>query len=170
MTPKRLLTYAIIPALTELDARGIKDSSAARRFVLAIALQESGLNHRRQVVAGGAENGPAASFWQGEKGGGMILTLKHHATGAHAQALCAAYNVDPTPGGVWEAIRYQDIVAAGLARLLVYTLPGSLPANAAAGWDQYVAAWRPGKPHRATWDGHWETADKVVDEWGALHA
>jgi hypothetical protein len=162
MTPQRLLNTAIIPALAELAARGIPDTTAARRFVLAIALQESALAHRRQVVAGGAENGPAASFWQGEKGGGMILTLKHHATGKHAHALCAAYNVEATPGGVWEAIRYQDIVAAGLARLLVYTLPGKLPENAAQGWDQYVEAWRPGKPHRDRWDRNWGIATDVA--------
>lgn len=163
MTPLRLLKTAIVPALAELAARGIPDTFDARRFVLAIALQESGLRHRRQVVAGGAENGPAASFWQGEKGGGMILTLSHDATEKHAHFLCEAYNVQPTAGGVWEAIRYQDIVAAGLSRLLVYTLPSKLPQTTASGWNQYLAAWRPGKPHEHTWADNWNRATDAVD-------
>lgn len=162
MTPQRLLQTAIIPALAELAARGIPDSPAARRFLLTIALQESGLRHRRQVVAGGAENGPAASFWQFEKGGGCTGALRHPAVKGHAAALCEAYNVEPTPGGVWEAMRYQDIVAAGLARLLVYTLPSKLPTNAAEGWAQYLAAWRPGKPHPETWAKYWGIATDVV--------
>lgn len=161
MTPQRLIATGIAPALAELAARGIPDTPSARRFLLAIALQESALAHRRQVV-GGAENGPAVSFWQGEKTGGMILTLKHHATAKHAAALCEAYNVQPTPGGVWEAMRYNDVVAASLARLLVYTLPSKLPENAAQGWQQYLDAWRPGQPHAARWPRNWAIATDVA--------
>lgn len=162
MTPQRLLTTGIIPALTELAARGIEDTPAARRFLLAIALQESALAHRRQVVTGGEENGPAVSFWQFEKGGGCKGVLSHHAVKAHAEALCLAYNVQATPGGLWEAMRFNDVVAAGMARLLVYTLPSALPKSAAEGWAQYLAAWRPGKPHPDRWARNWGIATDVV--------
>lgn len=162
MTPQRLLITGIIPALAELHARGIRDTPEARRFLLAIALQESALQHRRQVVAGGAENGPASSFWQFEKGGGCVGVLTHHAVKSHAEAICAAYNVQATPGGLWEAMRYNDVVAAGLARLLVYTLPGKLPTNSADGWQQYLDAWRPGQPHESRWPRNWAIATDVV--------
>lgn len=163
MTPSRLLKTAIIPALSELDSAGIKDGFEARRFLLAIALQESGLKHRRQVV-GGTESGPACSFWQFEKGGGCRGVLSHSGVSKRMKEICGAYNVEATPQGLWEAMRYQDIVAACAARLLIYTLPSTLPSTPQDGWQQYIDAWRPGKPHPQTWAANWEMADKAAKE------
>ncbi len=162
MTPIRLLTTAIIPAATELSPFGITDSLDARRFLLAIALQESALKHRRQVTAGGEEAGPASSFWQFEKNGGCKGVLQHHRTAPPMRAVCDAFNVESNSLALWEAMRYQDIVAAAAARLLVYSLPHALPTTADDGWKQYLSAWRPGKPHPATWTAHWATASKTV--------
>jgi hypothetical protein len=164
MTPLRLLATAIEPALKELDASGIVDTPEARRFVLAIALQESRLQHRRQVGADGFEDGPAASFWQFEKGGGCRGVLNHRFSAPRMRSICATYNVEPVEAALWEAMRYQDIVAAAAARLLVATLPDPLPTTSEQGWAQYLSTWRPGKPHPETWRGHWATADAVVKE------
>lgn len=162
MTPMRLLFTSIIPALSDLATDGIKDTPQARRFLLAIALQESSLEHRRQVTASGEEDGPAASFWQFEKGGGCKGVLTHHATAKRMRWVCEQYNVEPTAQGLWEAMRYQDVVAAAAARLLIYTLPGNLPETAEEGWAQYIAAWRPGKPHPEKWSKCWDTASSIV--------
>lgn len=162
MTPDRLLNTAILPALKELDSYGIKYSAKAARLMLTIALQESGLKHRRQVVAGGAEAGPASSFWQFEVGGGCAGVLAFPRVGTIMQNICDAYNVEKTSKGLWTAMQYQDIVAACAARLLIYTLPAELPVKADEGWQQYLRAWRPGKPHPETWAGHWATASKIT--------
>ena len=162
MTPGRLLNTAIYPALSELSALGIPSSPEAARFMLAIALQEAGLKHRRQVVSGGAENGPAVSFWQGELTGGLIDMLARPATKQRMLAICEMYNVTPTPAGMWEAIRYQDIVAAAAARLLIYTLPSTLPVDDLAGWGQYKKAWAPGNPKPDTWPANWALASATV--------
>ena len=162
MSPLRLLNLAIVPALAELARCGIPDTLDARRFLLAIALQESGLAHRRQVVAGGAENGPAASLWQFEQGGACKGVLMHYRVAPTMRTLCTDFNVQSTPAGLWEAMRYQDIVAAIAARLLIYTLPGKLPTTADAGWAQYLAAWRTGKPHPKTWVSNWELANSTI--------
>lgn len=162
MTPQRLYQTGIRPALDELAALDITATPQAGRFLLAIAIQESGLRARRQIVTGGAENGPAASFWQGEVTGGMCLTLKHATVGPRMKAICDAYNVQPTALALWEAMRYNDIVAACAARLLVYTLPGALPIDQESGWNQYLAAWRPGKPDKARWADSWKTATETV--------
>lgn len=162
MTPLRLLNNAITPALDALAGAGIADTLPARRILLAIALQESGLTHRRQVSADGRESGPAASFWQFEKGGGCRGVLGHAAVAARMRKICIDFNVEATEQALWEAMRYQDIVAAAAARLLVYTLPGGLPLNADDGWKQYLSAWRPGKPHPETWAANWALADRVV--------
>ena len=161
MTPNRLLRYAILPALAELEALGIKDSFEARRFLVAIALQESALMYRRQVV-GGAENGPAVSFWQFEKGGGCRGVLTHKSVHKLMHSVCANFNILATEAGLWEGMRYNDIVAAAAARLLVYTLPQALPKTPEQGWEQYIAAWRPGKPHPDKWGMNWRIADEAV--------
>ncbi|MEG0082238.1 MAG: hypothetical protein RR775_10140 [Massilia sp.] len=162
MTPQRLLALAIAPALQELQNCGIPDTIEARRFLLAIALQESALAHRRQVVSGGSETGPAASFWQFESGGGCKGVLTHFRVNQCMRRMCAEFNVGPTPKGLWEAMRYQDIIAAIAARLLIYTLPSKLPTTAEKGWEQYLDAWRPGKPRPKTWAQAWATATETV--------
>lgn len=162
MKPITLLQTAILPALAELETQGIKSSPLAARFLLAIALQESNLSARRQVVASGAEAGPATSFWQFEQGGAATGVLTHHAVASKMKAICEAYNVLPTPAGLWEAIRYQDIVAACAARLLIYTLPGALPQTQDEAWAQYLSAWRPGKPKPDKWATYWRMAGETV--------
>lgn len=158
MSPIRLLNLGILPALAELAQYGIPDTPDARRFVLAIALQESALSHRRQLAAGGIESGPAASFWQFEQGGGCKGVLNHSSTSKPMRNLCVDFNIDPTPQGLWEAMRYHDIIAAVAARLLIYTLPSKLPTTADEGWAQYKSAWRPGKPHPESWASSWALA------------
>lgn len=153
-----LLNTAIVPALARLNM----DSVPARRLLLAIALQESALKHRRQLSSDGTESGPAASFWQFEKNGGCKGVLTHRATAPAMRRICEDFNVEPTLLGLWEAMRYQDIVAASAARLLLFTLPSALPETAADGWEQYLSAWRPGKPRAGTWAGNWSAADQAV--------
>lgn len=162
MTPHRLLDTAIKPALAELAGRGIPDTLDARRFLLAIALQESGLRHRRQVSADGTESGPAVSFWQFEKGGGCKGVLTHRGVAPYARQACEDFDVEPTSAGLWTAMQFQDIVAATAARLLIYTLPSAMPITSAAGWAQYLDAWRPGKPHPDKWAANWDAATITV--------
>lgn len=162
MTPLRLLLTSIIPALSELATGGIPDSPEARRFLLAISLQESNLSNRRQVGAGGVESGPAVSWWQFEKGGGCRGVLTHRLAADHMRFICNAYNVGQTEGELWQAMQFHDIVAACAARLLIYTLPDRLPDTAAEGWDQYLAVWRPGKPRPESWPANWAIAERLT--------
>ncbi|MCY1284473.1 hypothetical protein D9M69_169110 [compost metagenome] len=150
MTLSEIRERAIAPALAMLPAR--MSSREAEIMLLAIGLQESRFVHRRQMG-----NGPARSFWQGELGGGMVTgLLRYHDDRVRdlAVGLCAVRGVDPSPRAVWDAIERDDVLAAGLARLLLWTDPGRLPAlgDADGAWQLYVRTWRPGKPHRSTWD------------------
>jgi len=162
MTPNRLYQTAIRPALEELALLGIPNTPQAARFLLAIALQESGLRNRRQVSADGTENGPAASFWQFEKGGGCKGVLSHRASGPIMLRICEGFNITPEAQILWEAMRYQDVVAAAAARLLIYTLPSGLPQTSEQGWSQYLSAWRPGKPKPDTWAANWALASATI--------
>ena len=129
-------------------------------MLLSVGLQESRFEHRRQI------GGPARGFLMFEQGGGVRGVLTHPATKVHIQSVLAALEYDPASDAAacWTAIEHQDILASAFARLLLWTLPDPLPARgeAAEGWEQYLAAWRPGKPHAPTWDKFFNDAWKVV--------
>lgn len=58
----------------------------------------------------------------------------------------------PSAPDVWNAIEHDDVLAAGLARLLLYTDPARLPelGKESAAWDLYLRTWRPGAYDRGT--------------------
>ena len=132
------------------------DTPEARAMLLAIGLQESRFEHRVQI------GGPAHGYWQFERGGGVRGVLRHPSSETHAKHVCSVLNYRAESDEVYRAIVDNDVLACCFARLLLWTLPGSLPgaAEAQEGWEQYIDAWRPGKPHRETWDGFYERAWK----------
>lgn len=158
MTPAFFLDYALVPALRLLPVT--MDTPAARAMIIAICLQESRLIYRHQL------GGPAHGYAQFERAGGVHGVLTHAQSKAHAQALLSALDYDPESDAMacYTAIEHNDILAAGFARLLLWTLPGPLPDEDAPddGWAQYRAAWRPGKPHRSSWDACFATGWATV--------
>lgn len=150
----------IDPALLLLPAK--MESPEAVVMLLAIGLQESRFEHRRQKG-----NGPAKSFWQAEQGGGMVTGLLRYRVEDIrdlATGLCAVRGVAPAAPDVWNAIERDDVLAAGLARLLLYTDPLRLPAigDVAGAWDLYLRVWRPGKPRPSEWARNYAAALEVV--------
>jgi len=145
----------ISPGLSLLDPR--MDTKEARAMLIAIGMQESRFQHRRQI------SGPARGFWQFEKAG-IEGVLSHRASYDMARRVCAALRITPTVDSCYDAITYNDALAVCFARLLLWTLPEPLPGmkDVDEGWRQYIKAWRPGKPHRETWDafffGGWADA------------
>lgn len=137
----------LIPAAARL-LPGVAFTPEAKVMLLAIGLQESRFEHRRQI------KGPARGFWQFEAGGGTAGVLRHPATSARASQLVSARLERPSTAAVNEALASDDVLACAFARLLLFTDPRPLPAlgNPQAAWDYYVRNWRPGKPHRDTWD------------------
>jgi len=158
MTPEYLARYVLPPALSLLPAA--MDTPNARAMLLAIALQESRCCHRRQV------RGPAKSFWQFEITG-VRGVLAHKASKPHiANALSVlAYPVTDDATTPYVAIEHNDVLACVFARLLLWTLPGALPGkdDTEGAWLQYIDAWRPGKPHRATWNQYFGMAWAIVE-------
>jgi len=136
------------------------DTPQARVMVVAICLQESGLEHRRQLG-----NGPARGFAQFELGtrqsrGGVWGVYLHDASRFWLDKLCAARGVQFLPDSIWRALETDDVLAAGVARLLLFTDPKRLPAmdDADGAWGLYLRTWRPGKPRPESWPANHSVA------------
>ncbi len=148
-----IIREAIDPALVLLPPK--MDTPQARVMLLAIGLQESRFMFRFQKIAGRPyEKGPAKSFWQMERGGGVLGVLTHQASKFLAQEICEKRDVAANSQAVWDAIEHDDVLAAAFARLLLWADSLRLPAvdDAAGAWTLYLRVWRPGRPHRASWD------------------
>lgn len=144
------LRDVIGPALSRLPAR--MDSLAVRVLLLAIGLQESRLTYRRQL------GGPARGLWQAERGtpetrGGVTGVLLHPASRHYLVSICTACELRPEAHAIYERLEHDDVLAAIVARLLLWTDAQPLPAvnDADGAWDYYLRCWRPGKPHPETW-------------------
>jgi hypothetical protein len=153
MTLDEFERVGVNPALSLLP--GFMDTPRARVMLFAIGLQESRFEHRRQMG-----NGPARGFHQFEQGGGVRGCINHPASAPHLRRLCEARGVAFDARAVWSAMENDDVLDAGIARLLLFTDPRPLPelSDVSGAWDCYYRNWRPGKPHRDTWDDYHQQA------------
>lgn len=167
IAPRTFLVAAIYPALDLLPP--YMTTQEAKAQMLAHALQESRLEHRRQLA-----DGPARSLYQFELGidekgkitGGLAAMLRHRACQPHAARFIGALGyAECTPAELLEIMVYDSVLASGMARLNLYWDANPLPNRAAgpeAAWAYYIRTWNPGKPHRETWDEFWRLAWDTV--------
>lgn len=151
-------------ALAMLPAQ--MNSPQAHVMLHAIGLQESRFTARRQLVGNPPRpTGPAKGFWQFERLGGCKGVVNHDASRYWMAQVCAARKVDFTATAIWNGIETDDVLAAATARLLLFTDPRKLPevGDSSGAWNLYIRTWRPGKPHRATWDDFYAQAQRVVN-------
>lgn len=156
---------AIGPALNLLPAR--MDSPEARVMMLAIGLQESRFMFRYQKLAGKPyQKGPARGFWQMERGGGVHGVMHHAATQDLAERLCIDRAVPFDSVLIHARLETDDQLAAGFARLLLFSDRKPLPkldASHDEAWAYYERNWKPGKPHREFWDAfHVQACSQVL--------
>lgn len=144
--------YILPAALSMLPPR--MDTPEARVLLLAIAGQESGYEHRRQV------GGPALSLLQFERVG-LTGVLMHPASSRYADEVCKALLYDSHQADeTHRAMAHNDVLTFALGRLLLWTDPHPLPPIGEAdwAWDVYLRTWRPGRPHRPRWDTSYQRA------------
>ena len=156
MTPSLFLRLAVDPALSLLPESMRTDE--ARAFMVAVALQESRLVHRRQI------GGTAHGYHQFELAG-VEGVWNHETTKKAAREICRTLDIAQTPLGVFVAMEFHDILSCYYARLLLLTLPNELPARGDTdeSFRQYLLLWRPGRPRPMTWSPNYLDAWHVVE-------
>ncbi len=161
-----ILEHFMLPGLRLLPAK--MDSPEARILLVAIGLQESRFQHRFQLGFE-PEDAPARSFWQFERGGGVRGVLQHHTTHKVAHRVCDVLRIPADEDACYDAIAFNDALAAAFARLLLWTVPKPIPivGKISEAWDYYVEGWRPGKPHRESWADLYRQAISIVERGAA---
>lgn len=155
MTPDAFFARIVEPCLQSMATSpgiAIPVTDAARVLVMTIAGQESRWKERRQI------GGPARGFWQFEFGGGVAEIFQR--SRRQLSIVCAAQDVTCDAITVFEAMAWNDPLACAMARLLLWPYPGALPAvgDKEGAWQYYLKVWRPGAPHRESWDGLYDQA------------
>jgi len=132
------------------------DTPEARAMLIAIALQESNLKHRRQV------GGPALGLWQWELPQ-VGLVLRHPVVGPLARNVLKALVYepgDPPHERIHAAMEHNDILQAAFSRLLLWPDAAPLPKrdDVQGSLATYLRVWRPGRPRVETWPANWSLA------------
>jgi hypothetical protein len=149
MTPEQFLRDILDPGLRFMAdnlSSGPGPGMEARVLLLAIAGQESGWTNRLQI------GGHARSFWQFEREVVRAVMTHYRSTGK-VSALCKALEVPRETMTLHEAVAWNDNLAVGMARLLLWTDLAPLPRidDPGSGWKYYLRNWRPGKPRPDAW-------------------
>lgn len=141
----------------------------AQAMLLAIGLQESKFEARRQLVAGEKRwwksQGPAVGYWQNERIGIQGI-MEHRRAGPLLEQVCGELGYPFDLDVLYDAVKYDNILAVVIARLMLWVHPDPLPdeSDVAAAWHYYIRTWRPGKPHADRW------AENYSRAWAIVHA
>lgn len=160
--PNPELTYYmhrhILPAAFHF-LPGKMQSQNAHAEILAAGLQESEFNAR---VQGGG--GPAHGLFQFEKNGGVAEVLDAPDTAAMLAPILKIMCYKPNRDEIYQAIVHNDVLAVILARCILWHVPGMLagPTQPDKGYQQYLRAWRPGKPGPDRWPANFAEAWRLT--------
>lgn len=134
------------------------DSSHARVMLLSIGLQESELCYNCQLG-----NGPAHGKWMFERVG-VAGVLNDPRTAALAETALLHLSVPHFTTEVYARLPTDDVLAAVVARLLLWSDPRPLPAlgDVEGAWQCYLRNWRPGKPRPHDWPLNYAKAMSVI--------
>lgn len=133
-----VLTGAINPALECLPP--MLRSDPARCMLLAIGRHESNFATRQQ------HHGPAHGLWQFELNG-VRTVLYSSKAGNYLYRLGQDLDVRYGSITIYDALLTNDVMAAGLARLMLWADPQPLPVigDADNAWACYLRCWNPGR-------------------------
>lgn len=167
MKPEAMYQRIVKPTLQlmfDLPEVKLPVSDKATVLVLAIAGQESGWKHRRQLGIGQyhPQSVGARGYWQFEStwGGPVALNDVMLSTSKQLAAICAYLEIPTDELTLYEAIAWNDTLACAAARLLLWADPNPLPelGDKQGSWNYYLRNWRPGAPHPEAWGANYDAA------------
>lgn len=127
----------------------------AEVLLLASGLAASGFQTRRDA------RGPGRGYWRALPDGVMVGgVLRAAQTRDLAVAVCDARQVPPIAERVYSALEHDDLLAAALARLLLWSDPAGLPSlgDEAGAWACYQCHWAVDEAARRDWPAHYQRA------------
>lgn len=168
MQPELLLRDAIRPAHDALTALTGTDMGGRRAEVmsLAVAFQETNVDERIQI---GDDGKPlprvARSWWQFERMGGVAELIAHRRAGPLLKVICDRLDIPFDRDTLHEAMAWNDLLAAVMARLLLWVDPDAIPDehDTASSYAYYDRRWRPGAKRPEDWPKSVAKAVAVVD-------
>lgn len=136
------------------------NSPEANCQLLAMGRQESGFRVRQQE-----NQGPAHGLWQFERGG-IQDVLYSTRSGNMLWQFCQDIDIPYGSVTIYNALLVDDILAAGLARLLLWDALKPLPkiGDIDSAWECYLRCWGPGKPSRVRWSLSYAQAVDTIKE------
>jgi hypothetical protein len=154
MNAESFLTAIIEPCAAQFPFR---DTHEARVLLLAIAGQESSWSSRAQA------RGPARGFWQFEQGTIQLL-MTNPTTSNTLFNLCVKLEITWSASVIYEAIKWNDVLAYACARLLLWAEKAPLPIIGASkeAWSYYLHTWHPGHPRPIDWPDNYEAAEQAL--------
>lgn len=158
MNPFTFIRLGIDPGFSLLPKR--MNTPKARALTMAICLQESELEARRQQPTG-----PARGFAQFERIA-VEEVLTNGLTESLAKAVCAELSIPATVADVHRALEFNDPLTVAFARLLLWRDPKPIPDQHQDGeaWRYYIRNWKPGKPRPEHWSGRFGVSHDLVGE------
>jgi hypothetical protein len=173
MTPRQFFEWIMIPSYSAWIeyTQKVPVGDNAELMMLAIAGQESNWTERRQI------GGPARGFWQFEESGGIACLMRLDDSTIDeddpdfvelSREFCVHLSIPVDTHTVYEAIAWNDVLAFGFARLLLWSDPAALPPVGAEteAWHYYLRTWQPGKPDPARWASvYWQAVTVVYPDY-----
>lgn len=171
MTPDNFFSRIVEPTLQYMAASptiAMPVTNEARVLVMATAGQESRWAARRQIGIGEyyPQKVGARGYWQFEStwGGPVAINDILMSTGRQIEAACKYLDIPADEHALYEACAWNDMLACVMARLLLWIHPAPLPVlgDKEAAWQYYLRQWRPGAPHRESWDGVYDQSVAAI--------
>lgn len=136
------LIETVVESMPEKYSYNTRDAS---RLLYAIGLQESEFQHRKQI------KGPAKGFFQFEPIACLEVINRD-------KPLLEQHKLPTNHRDLYNVLQWSEVGMILSARILLYYgSPYRLPKKHETehAWQNYLKAWRPGKPRLGDWWGNW---------------